>query len=380
MRQLVKPLIAAAALAAVCGTAQSQQNVNLKMQATWPASLTLYENFTFFVERVGKLSNGSLKIDAMPAGQVVPAFEVLDATHKKVIDGAHSWSGYWVGKNKTAILCTGGPGGTFGMDMIDAVGWMHHGGGNDLCNEFFQKELKLNIHWLPILPSGPQAFGWFKRPIKNLADFKGMKCRQTGMAAEVFQRMGMTTVNMPGGEIIPSAQRGVIDCAEWVGGVEDLRLGFHNVWKYHYTPGMHENVTIGEIVFNMDVWKGLSAQHQEMIKSAANETFLIWWAKWQRQNADAIKELQEKHGVRILRTPPDILYEFLKTWDVIAAEEGQKNPFFKKVHDSQRAYASLVVPAKRFMFPPYSFAANYYWPEGGAKPAAAKGAGDVKTK
>ena len=380
MRQLVKPLIAAAALAAVCGTAQSQQNVNLKMQATWPASLTLYENFTFFVERVGKLSNGSLKIDAMPAGQVVPAFEVLDATHKKVIDGAHSWSGYWVGKNKTAILCTGGPGGTFGMDMIDAVGWMHHGGGNEFCNEFFQKELKLNIHWLPILPSGPQAFGWFKRPIKNLADFKGMKCRQTGMAAEVFQRMGMTTVNMPGGEIIPSAQRGVIDCAEWVGGVEDLRLGFHNVWKYHYTPGMHENVTIGEIVFNMDVWKGLSAQHQEMIKSAANETFLIWWAKWQRQNADAIKELQEKHGVRILRTPPDILYEFLKTWDVIAAEEGQKNPFFKKVHDSQRAYASLVVPAKRFMFPPYSFAANYYWPEGGAKPAAAKGAGDVKTK
>ena len=207
------------------------------MQATWPASLTLYENFTYFVERVGKISNGTLKIDAMPAGQVVPAFEVLDATHKKVLDGAHAWSGYWVGKNKAAILCTGGPGGTFGMDMIDAIGWMHHGGGNELCNEFFQKELKLNVQWMPILPSGPQAFGWFKRPMKNLADFKGMKCRQTGMAAEVWQRMGMTTVNMPGGEIIPSAQRGVIDCAEWVGGVEDLRLGFHNVWKYHYTPG-----------------------------------------------------------------------------------------------------------------------------------------------
>ncbi len=379
MGQFWKPLAAAAALAAACGTAQSQQPVNLKMQATWPASLTLYENFTFFVERVGKLSNGTLKIDAMPAGQVVPAFEVLDATHKKVIDGAHSWSGYWVGKNKTAILMTGGPGGTFGMDMIDALGWMHHGGGIDLAQEFFQKELKLNIWWYPILPSGPQAFGWFKRPIKNLADFKGMKCRETGMAAEVFQRMGMQTVNMPGGEIIPSAQRGVIDCAEWVGGVEDLRLGFHNVWKYHYTPGMHENVTIGEIVINMDVWKGLSPWHQEIVKSAANETFLIWWAKWQRQNADAIKELQEKHGVRILRTPPEILTEFLKTWDIIAAEESQKNPFFKKVLESQRQYASLVVPAKRFMFPPYSFAANYYWPEGGAKNASAKGA-DAKKK
>jgi TRAP-type mannitol/chloroaromatic compound transport system substrate-binding protein len=201
-----------------------------------------------------------------------------------------------------------------------------------------------------------------------------MKCRQTGMAAEVWQRMGMTTVNMPGGEIIPSAQRGVIDCAEWVGGVEDLRLGFHNVWKYHYTPGVHENTTIGEVLINGDVWKALSPTHQEIIKSAANETFVVWWAKWQRQNADALVELQTKHGVQILRTPPDILIEFLKTWDIIAAEEGKKSPFFKKTHDSQRAYASLVVPAKRFMFPPYSFVANYYWPEKGGAPkkAAAK--------
>jgi len=376
MRHSARRFIAAAALVAA-GAASAQQTVTLKMQATWPASLTLYENFTYFAERVGKISNGTLKIDAMPAGQVVPAFEVLDATNKKVLDGAHAWSGYWVGKNKAAILCTGGPGGTFGMDMIDALGWMYHGGGNEMCNEFFQKVLNLNVHWIPILPSGPQAFGWFKRPIKNLSDFKGMKCRQTGMAAEVWQRMGMTTVNMPGGEIIPSAQRGVIDCAEWVGGVEDLRLGFQNVWKYHYTPGMHENVTIGEVVFNMDVWKGLSQQHREIIQSAANESFLIWWAKWQKQNAEALIELQQKHGVRILRTPPDILVEFLKTWDIIAAEEGQKSPFFKKVHDSQRQYASVVVPAKRFYFPPYSFAANYYWPEGGAK-AAPKG--DAKKK
>ena len=165
MRQLVRS-VAVLACAAAFSAGANAQTVNLKMQATWPASLTLYENFTYFVDRVSKISGGSLKIEAMPAGQVVPAFEVLD--------GAQSWSGYWVGKNKAAILCTGGPGGTFGMDMIDALGWMYHGGGIELCNEFFQKELKLNIQWIPILPSGPQAFGWFKRPIKNLADFKGM--------------------------------------------------------------------------------------------------------------------------------------------------------------------------------------------------------------
>jgi TRAP-type mannitol/chloroaromatic compound transport system substrate-binding protein len=355
------------------------QQVNLKMQATWPASLTLYENFLYFAERLGKISNGQLTVTTMPAGQVVPAFEVLDATHKKVLDGAHAWSGYWTGKSKTAILFTGGPGGTFGMDMIDAIGWMHHGGGNELCNELFQKELKLNVHWIPILPSGPQAFGWFKRPIKNLADFKGMKCRQTGLAAEVWQRMGMTTVNMPGGEIIPSAQRGVIDCAEWVGGIEDLRLGLPQVFKYHYVPGMHEPSVIGELMINTEVWKSLAPQHQESIRSATTETFLRWWAKWQKQNADAIVEMQTKHGTQILRTPPDILIAFLKGWDELAKEESAKNPFFKKVLDSQREYASKVVPAKRFMTPPYSFAANYYWPEDVRKPAA-KGKAAAKSK
>ncbi|MDA0983426.1 MAG: TRAP transporter substrate-binding protein [Proteobacteria bacterium] len=370
MLHLKKALVALACTGALASGAQAQTTLN--MQATWPASLTLYENFLYFADKVNKISGGALKINAMPAGQVVPAFEVLDATHKKVLDGAHAWSGYWVGKNKAAILCTGGPGGTFGMDMIDALGWMHHGGGIDLCNEFFQKELKLNVHWIPILPSGPQAFGWFKRPIRNLADFKGMKCRQTGMAAEVFQKMGMTTVNMPGGEIIPAAQRGVIDCAEWIGGEEDRRLGFHNVWKYHYTPGMHENVTIGEVLINGDVWRALSPAHQELMKTVASDTFVVWWAKWQRQNADALAELRTKHGVQVLRTPPDILKAFLKAWDRIAADEGKKNPFFKKTHDSQKAYAAMVVPSKRFMFPPYSFAANYYWPEARAKKRAAK--------
>jgi len=342
--------------------ATAQQPVTLKMQASWPASLTLFDNFKMFAERVDKLSAGRLKIEPLPAGAIVPAFEVLDATNKKVIDGAHTWAAYWVGKHKAAVLFTGGPGGTFGMDFIDVIGWYYEGGGLELYQQFYKDILKLNVVPIPILPSGPQAFGWFKRPIKNLADFKGMKCRQTGMAAEVYTAMGMTVVNMPGGEIIPAAQRGVIDCAEWIGGVEDLRLGFQNVWKYHYTPGMHENVTIGEILINGDVWKGLAPDHQEIIKSAAMETFVRWWARWQRQNADAIKELQEKHKVHILRTPDDILYAFLKAWDKIAAQEAEKDPFFKKVLESQRQYASIVVPAKRFMFPTYDFAANHYWP------------------
>jgi TRAP-type mannitol/chloroaromatic compound transport system substrate-binding protein len=372
MRPFARSAVALAFAASAAFTASAQAQTTLNMQATWPASLTLYENFTYFADRISKVSGGQLKINTMPAGQVVPAFEVLDATHKKVLDGAHAWAAYWVGKNKSAVLFTGGPGGGFGMDFIDAMGWMHHGGGLELYQEFYQKVLNLNVVVVPILPAGPQAFGWFKRPIRNLADFKGMKCRQTGMAAEVYKAMGMSVVNMPGGEIMPAAQRGVIDCAEWVGGVEDLRLGFQNVWKYHYTPGMHENVTIAELLVNKDVFNGLKPEHQEMIKSVAAETFLIWWAKWQKQNAEALKELREKHGVQVLRTPPDILIEFLRTWDRLAKEEADKNPFFKKTMESQRAYASVVVPAKRFYFPPYSFAANYYWPEKKAAPRGKK--------
>ncbi len=372
-----KPILKALAIAAALGLAaqtHAQQPAvkNLKMQSTWPPAFTLQENFKFFAERVDKLTSGQLKIETLAAGQIVPPFEVLDATHKKVLDGAHAVSYYWVGKNKAATLFSSTPAGPFGMDHMDFLGWMYEGGGLEMYWDFYQKELKLNVIAFPIMPSSPQAFGWFKRPIKNLADLKGLKCRQTGIVNEIFVKMGMTTVNLPGGEIIPAAQRGVIDCAEWVGGVEDLRMGFPQVWKYHYVPGMHEPSVFGELIINNDVWKGLAAQHQEAIRSATVETIVRWWIRWQKQNADAIEEMRTKHGTQILRTPPDILTAFLKAWDEIAKEESAKNPYFKKVLDSQREYASKVVPAKRFMNPPYSFAANYYWPEDVRK-AAAKG-------
>jgi TRAP-type mannitol/chloroaromatic compound transport system substrate-binding protein len=372
LKPLVASLAAAALVAGLAGPAAAQAPAarTLKMQSTWPASLTLQDNFKFFGERVDKLTGGSLKIETLAAGQVVPPFEILDATSKKVIDGGHGIAYYWVGKNKAATLFSNTPAGVVGMDHMDFLGWIYEGGGLDLWWEFYQKELKLNVIAFPILPASPQALGWFKRPIKNLADFKGMKCRQTGIVAEIYQRMGMQTVNMPGGEIVPSAQRGVIDCAEWVGGIEDLRLGLPQVWKYHYTPGMHESASIGELIINSEIWASLSPQQQEVIRSAVTETFLRWWVKWQKQNADAIEEMRTKHGTQILRTQPEILTAFLKTWDEIAKEESAKNPFFKKVLDSQKAYAAKVVPAKRFMFPPYSFTANHFYPEA-AKPAAA---------
>jgi len=148
-----------------------------------------------------------------------------------------------------------------------------------------------------------------------------------------------------------------------------LRLGLHQVFKYHYTPGMHENNSIGELMINNDVWKSLTPTQQEIIKSAVKDTFLTFSMRWQKMNADALDELIKKHGVIVRRTPADILTASLKAWDEVVAEESAKNDFFKKVSESQKAYASKVVPAKRAMFPPYSFAANYYWGAEGASAA-----------
>jgi len=366
---LTRAAVVAAVFAAVVfavvvftGPTLAQQPRVLKMQSAVPATTTVQDGFKFFADRVDKLTGGQLKIDALPGGAIVPPFEILDATHKKVIDGAYGIAYWWFGKNKAATLFANTPAGIAGMDPIDFIGWVYDGGGLALWNEFYQKELRLNLVAFPIIPASPQALGWFKRPIKDLADFKGMKCRQTGIVAELYSKMGMAVVNMPGGEILPAAERGTIDCAEWVGGVEDLRLGLHTVWKYHYTPGMHESASVAELAINKDVWDSLPAQQKEAIASATSETFLRWWASWQRQNADAIAEFAEKHGVKLLTTPPEINKAFLRVWDEFAKAESAKNPFFKKVYESQRAYASKVVPAKRFMFPPYSFQADHYWP------------------
>ncbi|HEX2651335.1 MAG TPA: TRAP transporter substrate-binding protein [Burkholderiales bacterium] len=369
---------AALVLSAALSTGAFGQGVKtLKAQGSWPASLTIQDHFRIIASNIEKVTGGAVKVEVMAAGQIVPAFEVLDATNRKVLDGYHSISYYWVGKSPTAALFSGPPGGPFGMDHMDYLGWMYVGGGLEMWREFYQQELKLNVIVWPAQPSSPQAFGWFKKPLKSVADMKGMKCRQTGLNAEVYAKLGQAVVNMPGGEILPAAQRGVIDCAEWVGGVEDLRLGLHQVFKYHYTPGMHENNSIGEFGLNLDVFKGLTPIQQDAITIAVKEAYISWITKWQKQNADAIEEMLKKHGVQILRTPPDILLASLKAWDEVAAENSAKSPTFKKVYASQREYASKVVPAKRYMFPPYSFAANYYWPEE-KRGASAKKAGAGK--
>ena len=344
-------------------TAEAQTPVKLRFQASFPSSSTFFDTLKYWADRVKIMSGGRLEIEVLPAGTLVPAFEVLDAVHKQVIDGGHTAAAYWVGKQRAAALFGPTPGGPFGFDILDYQGWLHHGGGLALYNEFYQVELKRNVVPFPMGTVANQALGWFRTPVKSWEDLKGRKCRQTGLTAEVFTRAGMATVNMPGGEIVPAGERGAIDCGEWVGPAEDIKLGFHTVWKYFYMPSTHEPATALELLINGDVWKKLAPDHQAIIQAAAWESTFYNEMLLHKLNAAALKEMTEKHGVKVERTPEDILRKTLEAWDAIAKEEEDKNPFFKKVYDSQRAYAAQVVTARRAVAPDYSVGANYYWPD-----------------
>ena len=359
----------AGTMLAVCMTAvQAQQATKtLNMQASWPASSTFMTNFTLFAERVNKTSGGRLQIKTSAAGTIVPAFEVTDATHKGVIDGAHTWSGYLIGKHPAAVLFTGGPGGPFGMDLFDHLGWFYDGGGAQLMDEWFETIIKRDIISIPIMPFTPQMFGWFKQPFKGWADLKGRKMRAVGMNAQLLNAAGATVVSMPGGEIVPSAQRGVIDAAEWCCPAEDVKLGFHSVWKYYYMPSMHEMTEVSDLIISKATFKALAPDLQEIIKMAATETYLRWWLTYVRENSKALSEMREKQGVNVRRTPPEVLLKQLETWDAVREKFAKEDAFFAKVMESQRAYAANVVPGRMAMFPAYSFAADYYWRK---KPAA----------
>ena len=239
----------------------------LKGQSTHPASSNFHLIFKLWAETVEKMTAGRLKIETLPAGAIVPAFEVFDATSKNVLDVGMGPFGYILGRNTATIPMSHGP--LFGMDGSDYWAWYYDGGGMKLLDEFYRDVLKLNVVGFPIPTDYPQGMGWFKKEINSLADLKGMKYRIYGIGAETYGRLGVSVVTIPGGEIVPAMERGVIEGAEWINCEEDKKLGLHQVAKHYYTPGMHEPVTGGQLMINGDVWKKLTPDLQEIIKVAS---------------------------------------------------------------------------------------------------------------
>jgi TRAP-type mannitol/chloroaromatic compound transport system substrate-binding protein len=247
------------------------------------------------------------------------------------------------------------------MDPTDFAGWLIEGGGLELYQEMYRDVLKLQVVAFPIMVQPPQVLGWFKRPIKNWDDLKGIKIRMSGIAADIYKEAGMAVVTLAPGEIIPAAQRGVLDAAEIQGGDPDLKLGFHQVWRYTYAPGMAEANNVQEMLINKAVWDKLEPGLQEIIKSAVMESLLRSSFFFKRIDAEAYRVLIEKHKVQVRRTPRDILTKTLEVWDKIVEKESSQNPFFKKVIESQKQYAGLIVPYRMSVWPPYDLAGDHYW-------------------
>lgn len=332
-----------------------------RVGASWPPSDPAYAlNLKPLADRVELLSGGRLKWEIFPAGAIVPAFEVLDATQRRVIDAAHSCSYYWVGKHKAAHLFTGAPGGPFGMDLWDFYGWMYHGGGWELLQEFYQQVLKMDIVAFPVVTSSPQAMGWFRKPFQSVEDLKGLKYRVPGVIADLYKEFGMSPVMLPGGEILPALERGVIDAAEWAFPRADVLMGFHQVLKYYYLPGMHETTTTCELEVNKKAWDALPADLQGIVRAAVDQTYLEYWARITRESSLLLREMKEKHGVNVMLTPPRVHEAILKAWDRLAEKES-KDPFFRKVYDSMRSYAADVVPYRKAMWGAIETARDYYW-------------------
>lgn len=191
---------------------------------------------------------------------------------------------------------------------------------------------------------------------------KGLKYRIYGAGAEVYGRLGISAVTIPVGEILPALERGVIDGADFVGCLDDMRAGFQSVTKVHYTPGMHEPVTVGDLLISKRVWDRLSPDLQEMVRVATQQTWWRWFARFHKQTAEACQQLM-KQGVHVYRTPDELNYKFLEVWDKIQQEDAAKDPFYKKVIDSQKSYASLIVPYRLSYWPTYRFRGEHYWKE-----------------
>ena len=325
---------------------QAAENYTLKIQTAVPSASIYFKLIERFAGRVDAMSAGRLKIEVLPAGAVVGVFEILDAVDKGIVNGGFAWTHYWSGKHPAGLLFSAPTAGLgVGLDQVSVISWFYDGGGDVLYQQFFTDILKYKVKGFLCMPMGPDPFGWFSKPIKSLADAKKMKFRSPpGIPAESFKEMGMSTVSMPGGEIVPSAQRGVIDAAEWIGPADDAALGLSTVWKHYYLQGLHQAIDIGDIYVNMDWWnklpKDLQAIFQTGIMALVTDTY-----NWNvSQNSKALKKFVVEDKVQVHNTPADIFPAYMAASKKVLEKYAKQDPFFAKVYKSMVDWANLTVP------------------------------------
>ncbi len=356
-RSLLKGAALAAGAMSAPMIATAQTTTTLRFQSTWPAKDIFHEYANDFAKKVNDMASGKLKIEVLPSGAVVPAFQLLDAVNKGTLDGGHGVLAYHYGKNTALALWGSGP--AFGMDPNMVLSWHQYGGGKALLEEIY-KSLNIDVVSYVYGPMPTQPLGWFKKPIAKVGDLKGLKYRTVGLAVDIFTDMGAAVNPLPGGEIVPALDRGLIDAAEFNNATSDRILGFPDVVKNCMLQSFHQSGEQFEILFNKTKLTALPTELKSIIEYAVQASSAeMSWKAIDRNSKDY--DEMKKQGIKFYKTPDAILQAQLAAWDRVIDKKSAENALFKKVLESQRAFAEKAGRWQNDYMVDFKMAYNHYF-------------------
>jgi len=343
-RKFLRAATGAAAAGATLGfpmIAKGQAGpISMRFQSTWPSKDIFHEYALDYAKTVNDMTGGDLKIEVLPAGAVVPAFGLLEAVSKGTLDGGHGVLVYHYGKSNALALWGSGPG--YGMDSNMLLSWHRYGGGKELLAKIYQS-IGANVVSFPYGPMYTQPLGWFKKPVTKAEDFKGLKYRTVGISIDLFTAMGAAVNALPGGEIVPAMDRGLLDAAEFNNMTSDRILGFPDVSKVCMLQSYHQNAEQFEITFNKTKYDALPDKLRAIIAYAVDASSAnLSWKSIDRYSKDYI-ELQTKDKVRFYKTPDAILRKQLELYDQVVSKKAAESALVKEIVDSQMAFAERAV-------------------------------------
>ena len=357
--------VATAASVAAPSVVRAQGPINMRWQSTWPSKDIFHEYALDYAKKVNDMTGGDLKIEVLPAGAVVPAFQLLDAVSKGTLDGGHGVLVYHYGKQTALALWGSGPG--YGMDANMLLAWHKYGGGKELLAKLYSS-IGANVVSFPYAPLYTQPLGWFKKPVTKPEDFQGLKYRTVGISIDVFTAMGAAVNALPGGEIVSAIDRGLIDAAEFNNATSDRALGFADVSKICMLQSYHQNAEQLEITFNKTKFDGLPDKLKAIIANAVEAASQdMQWKAIDRNSQDYIT-LQTTDKVKFYKTPDSVLKKQLEVYDDVVRKYAAANPIFKEIVESQLAFAKRATQWEQDYVVNRRMAFEHYWGPNAKRP------------
>ncbi len=326
-------------------SASAIAEVKIRVQSVLPTKADEIVMLKDFAVNVAALTNGEVQIEVLPDGAIVSGRDILNAVDKGLVEGGFAWTHYWSGQHPAAMLF-GSPvaGAGVGIDNIAFISWFMNGGGRELYDRLWD-EMGLNVHGVMLQPVGPEALGWFKEPIHSMDDFRKYRFRTPpGIPGQTYKDIGVASVAMGGGDILPALEKGTIDAAEWCCPKPDSVFGFQKVLKHYYLQGLHQVVVNADLYINGDVWNSLTEDQKNAINIAADASLIRAMSYRIYENGKALKDLTENHGVILHDTPADYFPAYMNAAKASLEKNAAENEFFAEVWNSQKAFADIAVP------------------------------------